>query len=324
MADIIFKDKYKIENFNEGIQLSESIDGIAYTVNIDLIEIDEFKKLGLVKASPIQIWDTDYETKKQVLLFKGMAWGVNKSRRDKRVRLICKERTIYLDQSEEEYLFPAGQTATQRAIQYCKDWSIPQGVLAGTSIPLSKAMYRNNTIYDMMKKDLKETAQKGGKLFKFRMSSGKLDIVELGSNKTVWKLESIAEDIEEQSSLDGMVTQVKVLGKQKENKKTPVIGVYKNNLNICKYGAIQKIVQDDKIKNGDEAKKKAVSLFNSGKETVRVSGIDINTIRAGDKVSLDEKLLYVIDVTHNLGSIGKMDLNLGTLEYIRREFFSGD
>ena len=322
MATIIFKDKYKIENLSEGIQLSESIDGIAYTANINLVETDELKKLGVVKGSPIQIWDSDFETKKQTLIFKGMAWDVNKNRKTRKTVLTCKERTIYLDQSEEEYLFPAGQTATQRAIQYCKDWSIPQGVLTGTSTTLSKAVYRNNTIYDMMKKDLKETAQKGGKLFKFRMSSGKLDIVQLGSNKTVWKLETIAEDIEESSSLDGMITQVKILGKQEENKKTPVIGVYKNNLNIYRYGAIQKIVQDDKIKNGDEAKKKAVSLLNAGKETVRVSGIDINTIRAGDKVSLDGKILYVIDITHNLGSTGKMDLNLGTLEYIRREFYN--
>lgn len=322
MATIIFKEKYKVENLIEKIILNESIDGTAYTATIDMVETEELKKLGVVKGSPIEIWDTDFQTKKQVLIFKGMAWEVNRNRKAKRVTLSCKERTIYLEQSEDEYLLPAGQTATQRAIQYCKDWSIPQGTLTGTAILLSKAFYKSNTIFDMMLKDLKETAQKGGKLFKFRMSSGKLDIVELGSNKTVWKLETLAEDIDEISSLDGMITQVKVLGKEVENKKTPIIGVYKNNLNIYKYGAVQKLVQDDKIKNADEAKKKAVTLLNAGKETITVTAIDINTIRAGDKVSLNGVILYVIDVTHNLGSVGRMSLNLGTLDYIRKEFYS--
>lgn len=322
MATVIFKEKYKIENLVDGVSLSESIDGIAYTANINMVETEELKKLGVVKGSPIEIWDTDFETKKQVLIFKGMAWEINRSRKTKRVTLSCKERTIYLEQSEDEYLLPAGQTATQRAIQYCRDWSIPQGSLTGTSILLSKAFYKNDTIFDMMSKDLKETAQKGGKLFKFRMSSGKLDIVELGSNKTIWKLETLAEDIDETSSLDGMITQVKVLGKEVENKKTPIIGVYKNDLNIYKYGAMQKLVKDDKIKSVDEAKKKAGALLNTGKETITVTAIDINTIRAGDKVSLNGVILYVIDVTHNLGSIGRMNLNLGALDYIRKEFYS--
>lgn len=70
--------------------------------------------------------------------------------------------------------------------------------------------------------------------------------------------------------------------------------------------------------------KRANTLFNTGEETTHVYGIDINSIRAGDRVSLNGNILYAIDVTHNLGSTGRMDLNLSNLDYIRRKFYSGD
>src|SRR3712207_7516251 len=43
-----------------------------------------------------------------------------------------------------------------------------------------------------------------------------------------------------------------------------------------KYGTIQKLVQDEKIKNSVEGRKRANVLFNTGEETVRLSGIDID------------------------------------------------
>lgn len=304
----------------EGIQLSEAIDGIAYTANINLAATEELKRLGIEKGHSIEIYDIDFETKKNKQVFKGIIWDIDKSRKSKRITMACKERTIYIEESEDEYLFGEG-TATQRIQRYCRDWGIPTASLVNTKIKLAKAVYRSESILGMMLKDLKETAQKGGNLYKLRMLD-KLNIIQLGSNKTVWRLETIAEDISFKSSLEGMITQVKILGKQKENKKTPVTGVYKKDIN--RFGTIQKLVQDEKIKDGAGAKKRADALFNTGEETVRISGIDINSIRAGDKVSVNEQILYVIDVTHNLGSIGRMDLTLSGLDYIRRKFYSGD
>lgn len=321
MAIIILKNKYKIENLNEGITLSEAIDGVAYTATIKLVETEELKRLGVLKGDNIKIIDTHYELKKPTVLFEGVIWEKNSSKKNRRLTLVCKERTVYIEESDDEYLFPEGMTANQRIIKYCTDWNIPVAHLVNTKVKLAKAVYRSDTILGMMLKDLKETAQKGGNLYKLRMLD-KLNIVQLGSNKTVWRLEAIAENIDEKSSLEGMITQIKVLGKQEENKKTPIIGVYKKD--TSKYGTIQKLVQDEKIKSSAEAKKRADTLFNTGEETVGVSGVDINIIRAGDKVSLNGKILYIIDVTHNLGSAGRMDLNLGELDYIRRRFFSGD
>jgi hypothetical protein len=64
-------------------------------------------------------------------------------------------------------------------------------------------------------------------------------------------------------------------------------------------------------------------MFNTGEETISVKAVkDINTIRAGDKVSLKGQELFVIDVNHDIKNIAKMDLSLGTIPYIRRKFYS--
>lgn len=322
MTTILLKNKYKVENLNEGVSLAEAIDGIAYTATIKLVETKELKNIGLVKGDSIIIYDTSFETKKDICIFQGVVWSVDKSISvATHVTLECKERTVYLEESEDEYLFPAGQTATQRIQKYCKDWGIPTASLVNTKTKLDKAVYRKETILSMMLKDLKETAQKSSNLYKLRMLD-KLNIIGLGSNKTVWKLETIAEDIDTKSSLNGAITQVKVLGKQDDKKKSPVIGTFKSGTE--KYGTLQKIVQDEKIKNSKDGKGRANKLFNFGEESVRISGIDINTIRAGDKVSYNGVILYVIDVTHNLGSPGKMTLNLTSLDQIYRRFYDGD
>lgn len=323
MINIIAKDIYKIGNLNEGVSLQESIDSIAYVATVKLLETDELKNIGFVKGNAIEVWDTAFNSSNDVRVFKGIVWEREKTRKDRTLELTCKERTVYMEQSEDEYLLTEGETASQRIKKYANDWNIPIGNFADTGTGLAKNVYRGDTILDMIFKDLKETAQKGGKLYKVRMSD-KLDLVEIGTNSTVWKLGSIIEDVDEHSSLEGAVTQVKVLGSQSsDDSLSPVIGTYEKETKG--YGTLRKIVQDDKVTNADEAKKKADSLFSTGEDYFTLNcDADINTIRAGDKVNFDDTDLYVASVTHTLGSVGKMDLTVGTMDYIRRKFYAGD
>lgn len=322
MINIIAKDNYNIGNLNQGVTLQESIDSVAYVATVKLLETEQLQSIQFVKGNAIEIWDTAFNSSDNVRTFKGVVWERERNRKEQSLELTCKERTVYIEQSEDEYLLVEGQTATQRITKYANDWNIPIGSFADTGVGLAKNIYRGNTILDMIFKDLKETSEKGGKLYKVRMSD-KLDLIEIGTNPTVWKLESIAEEIEEYSSLEGAVTQVKVLGTQSDESLSPVIGIYEKE--TTGYGTLRKILQDDKVTNADEAKKKADSIFSTGEDYINVNcGIDINTIRAGDKVSLDGVDLYVASVTHNLGSTGKMDLTIGTMDYIRRKFYAGD
>ncbi|HBE9311888.1 TPA: XkdQ [Clostridioides difficile] len=318
---IILNGKYDIANFNEGITLSEAIDGVAYKMDVSLIEPKQLKDINIKKGDKIVLIDIAYESKKEETIFDGVIWETRRSEKSKKLTLSCRERTVYMEESEEQYSFKEN-TATQRIEYYCKQWNIPYYNLANTSVKLAKVIHKTN-ILDMIKKDLKETASKGGDLFRVRMDN-KLKLFKLGTNANVYKLDSILEDANFTSSFNDAVTSVKVLGKSKdENTKAPIIGTYKKDSD--KYGTLQKIKQDEKIKNTKEAKKAAEAMFNSGEETISVDCVvDINRIRAGDKVSLKGKEYYVIDVTHTLDSTPKMKLNIGTLEYIRRKFYNND
>ncbi len=312
--DLILKDKYKIKNLNQGITLREGIDGIAYIADINILETKNLINIGISKGDNIKLLDGNNK------IFNGVIWDLDRNKNSNKIRLECHERTVYIEESEDEYLFGEG-TATTRIKQYCKDWGIPIDELLDTKIKLSKAIYRRSTIFSMIKKDLVETATKGGDLYKLRMEN-KLKLFKIGSNSVVYKLDNILEDINEKNSLKGIVTQVKVLGKNKdENSKSPIIGTYKKNTE--KYGTIQKIIQDDKVDNSKKAKSAAENLFNTGDDSLSVKCKDILEIRAGDKVSLYSKYYYVIDVTHELNGSSKMSLNLcSNLDVIRKRFYS--
>ncbi|WP_010295860.1 XkdQ/YqbQ family protein [Clostridium senegalense] len=317
--ELILRNKYKITLTAESGTLKESIDGIAYTLNLSLINTKEFESMGVSKGQSIELYDYAFNTKNKVKIFSGIVWDVNKSRKTKKMSITCKERTVYIEESEDEFLCLNGQTATQRATLLCKEWNIPIGTFANTKVGLSKDR-RKESIYGMMWKDLKETAQKGGGLFKFRMET-KLNLIKLGSNSIVYRLDSILDDVQPKSSLSGAVTQVKALGKNdKDDTKSPIIGIFKKNTEA--YGAIQKIVQDDKVQNYANAQNKANSLFSGGENSIDVSCVqDINTLRAGDVASLYGTRYYVTDITHTLGGKGSMDLTLMDWEGVKKKFY---
>lgn len=61
-------------------------------------------------------------------------------------------------------------------------------------------------------------------------------------------------------------------------------------------------------------------------ETISVTSLDINTIRAGDKVDLAGSGMELIAMTvrHELGDPGKMVLELGSPELVRRRFYMNE
>ncbi len=319
MYSVILRNSIKLDNLKMEINLSESIDSIAYTADIKMVVPEEMSKNLLLKeGDPIEIVKNKDPGKGTV--FKGVIWHKNTTMKHTKIAsLICKERTIYIEKSEDEYLFKEGTTATQRAKQMCSDWGIPIGNFADTKIPLAKTPPRVGTIYGMMLEDLRETAQKGGSLFKYRMQN-KLDLIEIGSNEVVHDISNILETINQTGTLEGAVTKVKVLGKQEDDKKSPVIGVYSKDTD--KLGTLQRVIQDEKIQDPGTAKAKAEAMFSKGEGSIQVSGIDIPEIRAGDKVKLNGFYVYVTNVVHKLGEPGRMELVLESLNQIRGKYYA--
>jgi hypothetical protein len=318
--DLIFG-KYHLEELIESITLEDSLDEMAYRANIRLRKIPELPTIEA--GQKMDITGIPFgATSTAKILSPGVIWDIDEEEENTEViPITIYDLSIYLVKSEDEYLFPAGQTATKRIQQYAADWKIPLGSLANTSIPLAKAVYRAQSIYSHIQTDLSETAIKGGDMFRLRMAPSGLELVKIGSNSTVWRLES-GSNIERKakhSTLEGTITRVKVLGNAEEELRSPVLAVVDGE--IGKYGTIQKVLSDNKITDSKAAKTSGQKLLSGVQDTISVTGIDINTLRAGDKVKLNGTDIYITMVRHELGNPGRMVLELADIDHIRRRYF---
>lgn len=320
--EVVLANKWYLRELVDRITLEDNLQEIAYRANVDMTVTDDFP--GISPGQEIRVSGIPFGGSSMVyLLHPGVVWDIDSAKQNiKRLTATIYDRTIYLPESEDEYLFPAGQTADQRLRIYAEQWGIPLSAnIPNTGIPLAKSLKRPASIYSHITADLKETAKKGGKLYRPRMTPNGLELYELGTNSTVWILEEEAgvEEIGQNRTLSGAVTRVKVLGQADDQQKSPVLAVVDGDRD--KYGTIQKILQDPDIKNASEATAAAQQMLTGMQETFRVTGIDINTIRAGDKVQLNGMDLIVRSITHDLGEPGHMSAELETIDQIRRRIY---
>lgn len=326
--DIWLDEQYALRDLIYEMTLEESLDEISYRAQATIAVTPEFP--GMKPGQAVRVIGTPFGGTEQVdLLHPAVVWQCENSyERMERLTVTMYDRTIYLAKSEDEYVFPSGMKANERMRRYAEDWKIPLGNLPDTGVKLAKAMYRSETIYAMIMKDLKETAKKGGPMYRPRMTSGGLELVEIGSNATVWSLEPSENvmNVMQKRTLEGAVTKVKVLGTKAvgDDAAAQVLAVEEGD--SAELGTLQKIVQDSSFQSVSEAKEAAHAMLTGVQETISVTSIDINTIRAGDKVDLagSGMALIAMSVRHELGDPGKMVLELGSPELVRRRYYMNE
>ncbi|WP_339189267.1 phage portal protein [Paenibacillus sp. FSL R5-0490] len=322
---VIVEDKYDITKLVETITLKDSLDQIAYQANIRLAVS---ASSGLPSISPgmaVRISGVPFGEKSMVhLLHPAVIWEVESSNSGtKRLSLTVYDRMIYLEKSEDEFLLPKDQTATQRLKTYAKEWKIPYATLPDTKTKLGKAVYRSQTIFSMMFADLKATAKSGGEMYHPRMTPGGLQLFQVGSNAKVYELDRLI-DLTQMRTLEGAVTKVKVMAASESpsGKEVPskVLAIEQNG--VEELGTLQKLVEDDQVKSTTAAKKLAKSHLTGIQETFTISAPDVNTIRAGDAVLLKGLKLIVMSVSRDLSAgPGTMTLELGTAELVKRRYY---
>ncbi|MGG3310775.1 phage portal protein [Paenibacillus lautus] len=319
---VILQDKYDLSPLVEAISLRDSLEQVAYQGTVNLVVTPDMPPISpgmAIRISGIPYGKKDYVP----LLHPAVVWEVETSNNGvKRMTLTLYDRTVYLDKSEDEYLFPAKQTATQRFKKYAADWNLKIAVLPDTEKQLGRSVYRTQSIYASMFADLRETAKAGGKLYHPRMISSGLELYELGTNKEVYILEAIT-DTTQSRTLEGAATKVKVLATaaSETGKEVPSKVMAIEEKDIAKYGQLQAIIQDDEVKSPAAARQLARSKLRGIRETISLNAPDVNTIRAGDAVMLGSMKLLVISVSRELGSPGSMMLELGSYDDVKRRFY---
>ncbi|MGE7827841.1 XkdQ/YqbQ family protein [Paenibacillus sp. NPDC093718] len=319
---VILQDQYDLSPLVEAISLRDSLEQVAYQGTVNLVVTPDMPPISpgmAIRISGIPYGKKDYVP----LLHPAVVWEVETSNNGvKRMTLTMYDRTVYLDKSEDEYLFPAKQTATQRFKKYAADWNLKIAVLPDTEKQLGRSVYRTQSIYASMFADLRETAKAGGKLYHPRMIASGLELYELGTNKEVYILEAIT-DTTQSRTLEGAATKVKVLatGASETGKEVPSKVMAIEEKDIAKYGQLQAIIQDDEVKSPAAARQLARSKLRGIRETISLNAPDVNTIRAGDAVMLGSMKLLVISVSRELGSPGSMMLELGSYDDVKRRFY---
>ncbi len=319
---VILQDKYDVSPLVEAINLRDSLEQVAYQGTVHLVVTPDMPAISPGMA--IRISGVPYGKKDDVpLLNPGVVWEAESSNNGvKRMTLTVYDRTIYLDKSEEEYLFPAKQTATQRFKKYAADWNLSIAKLPDTAKQLGRSVYRTQSIYASMFADLRATAKAGGKLYHPRMIASGLELYELGTNPDVYVLDTVT-DTTQSRTLEGAATKVKVLATtaSESGKEIPSKVMAMVEKDIEQYGQLQAIIQDGEVSSNAAAKALAASRLRGISETISVNAPDINTIRAGDAVMLGNMKLLVISVSRELGSPGSMSLELGTYDDVKRRFY---
>lgn len=318
--EVVYAKRYDLSELIEDLSLEESLDEIAYCTNMRLIVTPDLPNISPGKEIRIAGFPFG-KRQKENLLNPGVVWechSLNNGR--KHLNITAYEKTIYLAKSEDERLMPKGQTATERIKQYAKEWGIPVGNIVDTGEELARNIKRSQTIMSMILEDLKETVSKGGSMYRLRMTERGLELFKIGGNSVVWELESIGEIIQNRT-LEGAITKVKVIGPQEsENLVSEPLAVMSKDTD--KYGTLQKLIMDNKIVTKDQAKKAATKALLGLQETFSVTALDINTIRAGDRVRLNGLELIVTKVRHQLGSPGRMELELAAENKVRRDYLA--
>ncbi len=316
--EVVFANKYDLSELVESLSLEESLNENAYCANIKLVVTPDMPII--TPGQEIRIAGIPFgKTKKENLLNPAVVWECRSSNAGrKHLNITAYEKTIYLAKSEDERLMPGNQTATERIKQYAMSWGIPVGNIVDTREKLVRNIKRSQTILSMIMEDLKETVDKGGAMYRIRMTSRGLELFEVGGNSAIWELGAL-EEVAQNRTLEGAITKVKVIGPQEsENAVAKTLAVMEKD--IEKYGTLQKLIMDSKIETVEQARKVAAKTLLGMQETISITALDINMVRAGDRVRLNNLELIVTKVRHQLGNPGRMELELAAESKVRRDF----
>ena len=237
----------------------------------------------------------------------------------KEIRVKCYDNLIYLQESEESFYFTDGTQTSAIMSSICGEWGITLNYNY-SSISHEKLALRG-TLSDMIISDVLDTVKKRtGTKYVITSQQDVMTVSPVGSNTTVYSItaKNNAALTRSETTMDGMVTQVKILGDaEKDSEKIPVLATVSGN--TSRYGTLQKLQDKDTDTSLADAQKEAQTTIDEDgtpKKEYYVDAIDIPWIQKGDKVyvnagDIKNKTLIVAGIDREISSKRKkMSLTL--------------
>lgn len=228
---------------------------------------------------------------KQDEVFRGFLWDRNyKSSTDAhRLKVTAFDNLIYLQESEDTFYFPPRKSTEEIISEICKEWGIK---LEYTYYNVTNGkMPVTGKLYDILTTDiLDETERQVGYYYSIISDKDTMIVRTAGSNVDTYKF-VVGENVSSTSStwtMEGVVTQVVVVGKADEDEREPV--ELTQSRNTEKYGTLQKIHHRDEDTAYHEALGEAITTLignSNPKWEYEIIAPDVPWIRKGDAVFID-------------------------------------
>ena len=265
------------------------------------------------------IYANDGSQNKEV--FRGWTWTkfYESENQSKEIRIKCYDNLIYLQESEDSFYFTDGTQTSSVMSSICSEWGITLSYNY-SSISHEKLALRG-TLSDMITSDILDAVKKRtGTKYVITSQQDVMTVSPVGSNKTVYSLthKNNATLTRSETTMDGMTTQVKILGDaEKNSEKLPVLATVKGN--TATYGTLQKLQDKGTDTSLADAQTEAQNTINEDgkpKKEYYVDAIDIPWIQKGDKVyvnagDMKDRTLIVMGIDRDISNKRKqMNLTL--------------
>ena len=242
---------------------------------------------SLLKArSRVYIYALDEGKEKEV--YRGYLWTFtkNNSNSDNELRYTCYDNLIYFQESEDSLYFSSGKSTKDVMTSICNKWGIKLQY-SYDSITHSKLPLRG-ALSDIFTEDILDPVKKRtGKKYVILSDADTMHVKPVGSNTTIYHFLA-GKNVTRTASgwtMEGVVTQVVILGKADDNDREPVEATVSGK--TSEYGTLQKILSRDENTSLADAKteaQKTIDEYGTPKWEYQITAPNIPWIRKGDKV----------------------------------------
>ena len=135
---------------------------------------------------------------------------------DDNFRVTCYDELFYLQQSEDHRYYSSGTRTKTALMGIFEDWKIPVSDYRGPNESHGKKLFKADALSDIVLWFLDDAQTKSGKKYVIRARLSKVQILPLGSNTDVYRLDDRYNLISatDHVSTGNLVTRVRVLGKE--------------------------------------------------------------------------------------------------------------
>ncbi len=306
--------QYNITPALISVDISEQEKQIAACVTINVIDVyvGDAKLLDMIcKRNRVLLFADDGDGEKEV--FRGFVWDITpkESLTENTLTVKCYDNLIYWQESDDSDFFPSGKYTDQIVKSVCDKWAI--SMRYEYEKVLHEKLVLRGKIADFMTADVLDTVQsRTGRKYILRSEKDVVTVKPAGTNETVYKIAKTNNAIElrRYRSMNGVVTQVVILGTASDDEKTPIEATVRGDTD--EYGTLQQTITRSEDTTLEGAKKEAKTIVDekgAPKWEHDIVATDIPWIRKGDRVEISTASIngrYIVkSISRDISNRGK-------------------